>query len=68
MTARVFLAAVLACTVAAAFAGGSAVFQSGAYDNVVVAIKDSVPVANCKLIVNNVEVSVWIILLLILGI
>lgn len=58
MTAYAFLAVVLACITAVSFAGGSAVFQSGAYDNVVVAIKDSVPVANCKTIVNNVEVSV----------
>lgn len=57
MNACALLAAVLACTAAVAFAGGSAVFQSGAYDNVVVAIKDSVPVANCKLIVNNVEAA-----------
>lgn len=51
------LAAMLACTAAVAFAGGSAVFQSGAYDNVVVAIKDSVSPDNCKNIVNNIEVS-----------
>lgn len=50
-------AAMLACTAALAFAGGSAVFQTGAYDNVVVAIKDSVSPVNCKAIVNNIEVS-----------
>lgn len=51
------LAAMLACTAAVAFAGGSVVFQSGGYDNVVVAIKDSVPSTNCKTIVNNIEVN-----------
>lgn len=50
-------AAMLACTAAVAFAGGSAVYQTGAYDNVVVAIKDSVSPVHCKAIVNNIEVS-----------
>lgn len=53
------VAALLACTAAVGFAAGSsAVFQSGGYDNVVVAIKDSVPQTHCKAIVNNIEVSV----------
>lgn len=51
-------AATLVCTAAVAFASsGSAVFQSGGYDNVVVGIRDSVSQTHCKAIVNNIEVS-----------
>lgn len=53
------VATMLACVAAVGLAAGSsAVFQSGGYDNVVVAIKDSVPQTYCKAIVNNIEVSV----------
>lgn len=55
MRTFVLFAMTLACVVASIV--GSAVFQSGAYDNVVVAIKDSVSAENCKTIINNVEVS-----------
>lgn len=58
MKKSAIFAAVLTCVVAVAVASGdSAVYHSGAYDNVVVAIKDSVSSANCKTIIGNIEVS-----------
>lgn len=55
MRTFVLFATTFACVIASIV--GSAVFQSGAYDNVVVAIKDSVSAENCKTIISNVEVS-----------
>lgn len=58
MRTFVLFTTTLACIVASVV--GSAVFQSGAYDNVVVAIKDSVSSENCKTIISNIEVSLKI--------
>ncbi|XP_025412425.1 calcium-activated chloride channel regulator 1-like [Sipha flava] len=55
MRTFVLFATTLVCVVASVV--GSAVFQSGAYDNVVVSIKDSVSAENCKTIINNVEAA-----------
>lgn len=58
MKKSAIFAAMLTCVVAVTVASGdSAVYHSGAYDNVVVAIKDSVSSANCKTIIGNIEVS-----------